>query len=43
MYVPTHFCADEATVRDLLTRHGAADLITATASGLLATLLPPLV
>lgn len=40
MYVPTHFAADEATVHDLLTRHGAADLITATASGLLATLLP---
>jgi transcriptional regulator len=40
MYVPAHFAADDAAVRDLLTHHGAADLVTPTAAGLLATLLP---
>ena len=40
MYVPAQFAASDSTVRDLLSRHGAADLITATAEGLLATLLP---
>ena len=40
MYVPAHFAADDAAVRDLLARHGAADLITLTADGLLATMLP---
>lgn len=41
MYVPAHFAApDEAAVRDLLTNHGAADLITNTDDGMLATLLP---
>jgi transcriptional regulator len=40
MYVPAHFAADDAVVRELLTHHGAADLITATPTGLLATLLP---
>ncbi len=40
MYVPAHFRADDAAVRELLTNHGAADLITSTAGGLLATLLP---
>ena len=40
MYVPAHFAADDTEVRELLTQHGAADLITATASGLTATLLP---
>jgi transcriptional regulator len=40
MYVPSHFAADEAAVRDLLANHGAADLVTATPQGLLATLLP---
>jgi transcriptional regulator len=40
VYVPAHFAADEATVRDLLDHHGAADLVTATASGLVATFLP---
>jgi transcriptional regulator len=40
MYVPAHFAADDAAVRDLLLHHGAADLITPTADGLLATLLP---
>jgi transcriptional regulator len=40
MYIPAHFAADDAAVRDLLARHGAADLITLTADGLLATMLP---
>ena len=40
MYIPEHFAADDAAVRRLLTNHGAADLITTTTSGLLATLLP---
>jgi transcriptional regulator len=40
MYVPAHFAADDATVRELLARHGAADLITQTEDGLLATMLP---
>jgi transcriptional regulator len=41
MYVPTHFAAaDDDAVRDLLRHHGAADLVTSTARGLVATLLP---
>ena len=40
MYIPAHFAADDATVHELLTRHGAADLITLTAHGMLATMLP---
>jgi transcriptional regulator len=40
MYVPAHFAADDDAVRELLTQHGAADLITATPGGLLATMLP---
>ncbi len=40
MYVPAHFAADDATTRELLARHGAADLVTVTEHGLLATLLP---
>lgn len=40
MYVPTHFAVDDEAVGELLSRHGAADLVTATAEGLLATLLP---
>lgn len=40
MYVPAHFAADDATVADLLARHGAADLVTVTPQGLQATLLP---
>jgi transcriptional regulator len=40
MYIPAHFAADDATVRELLARHGAADLITLTEDGLLATMLP---
>jgi transcriptional regulator len=40
MYVPSHFAAGDADVRALLESHGAADLITATDDGLVATLLP---
>ena len=40
MYIPAHFAADDAAVEDLLFRHGAADLITLTDDGLLATMLP---
>jgi transcriptional regulator len=40
MYIPAHFAAADATVDELLTRHGAADLITLTDDGLLATMLP---
>ena len=40
MYVPAHFKPDDDEVRDLLRNPGAADLITATADGLLATMLP---
>jgi transcriptional regulator len=40
MYVPAHFAADDAAVEELLLNHGAADLITPTADGLIATLLP---
>jgi len=40
MYIPAHFAADDVTVRELLARHGAADLVTLTADGLLATMLP---
>jgi transcriptional regulator len=40
MYVPAHFAADDAAMTDLLTRQGAADLITVTEQGLLATMLP---
>lgn len=40
MYVPAHFAADDDAVRDLLLNYGAADLITSTAKGLLATMLP---
>lgn len=40
MYTPAHFAADEAAVCELLTGHGAADLVTATADGLVATTLP---
>ena len=37
---PPHFAADEQAVDDLLTHHGAADLITATPEGVVATMLP---
>ena len=30
MYIPAHFAADEQAVDDLLTHHGAADLIVLT-------------
>lgn len=40
VYVPADFKPDDAAVRELLAHHGAADLITSTARGLLATLLP---
>ncbi|MBA4866095.1 FMN-binding negative transcriptional regulator [Streptomyces sp. PSKA54] len=40
MYVPEHFMPGEAAVRELLSNHGASDLITMTPQGLQATLLP---
>src|ERR1017187_10080609 len=40
MYIPAHFAGDDATTLELLAEHGAADLITLTADGLLATMLP---
>jgi len=42
VYVPAHFAADEASVHALLHRARAADLITATEDGLVATMLPVL-
>lgn len=40
MYVPAHFAPDDDAVHELLIHHGAADLITATPEGLVATMLP---
>jgi hypothetical protein len=40
MYIPAHFAVDDVATRELLAKHGAADLITLTADGLLATMLP---
>ena len=40
MYVPQHFAMDDDAVRELLHRHGAGDLVTATDEGLVATMLP---
>jgi transcriptional regulator len=40
MYVPAHFRPNDEEVRELLRHPGAANLITATAEGLLATMLP---
>ena len=40
MYVPAHFKPDDDDVRELLRNLGAADLITSTDEGLLATMLP---
>jgi transcriptional regulator len=40
MYIPQHFAAPEAAVRKLLTGPAAANLVTITPKGLLATLLP---
>ena len=40
MYVPAHFEPDDQAVNELLRHPGAAELITATEDGLLATMLP---
>lgn len=40
MYVPAHFAADADSLNELLSRPGAANLVTSTAQGMLATLLP---
>ncbi len=40
MYIPAHFAVDPAAIDELLVKHGAADLITLTEDGLLATMLP---
>jgi len=40
VYVPAHFAADPGEVRALLARSRAADLVTPTAAGLVATFLP---
>jgi transcriptional regulator len=40
MYTPNHFAAGPDTVQGLLARPGAANLVTMTSQGLLATLLP---
>lgn len=40
MYVPQHFAADQEAVSELLSNAGAANLVTSTERGLLATLLP---
>jgi transcriptional regulator len=40
MYIPAHFAPDEALVDELLRNHGAADLVTVTERGLVATMLP---
>jgi transcriptional regulator len=40
MYIPAHFAASSEAVTDLLVNHGAADLVTVTSDGLLATMLP---
>jgi transcriptional regulator len=40
VYIPAHFAIDPAAVDELLAKHGAADLITLTEDGLLATMLP---
>lgn len=40
MYVPAQFAVDNAELGKLLTGHGAADLVTATSHGLLATVVP---
>jgi transcriptional regulator len=40
MYIPAHFAPDEALVGELLRNHGAADLVTLTGRGLVATMLP---
>src|ERR1700750_2340299 len=40
MYVPAHFAPDQTQVDELLRNHGAADLVTVTERGLVATMLP---
>ncbi|MBJ7340647.1 FMN-binding negative transcriptional regulator [Mycolicibacterium sp.] len=40
MYVPNHFAPDDEAVHELLSRNGAADLVTVGPMGLEATLLP---
>jgi transcriptional regulator len=40
MYVPAHFAADDEAVLELLDNHGAADLVTMSPDGLVATMLP---
>jgi transcriptional regulator len=40
VYVPAHFAAEDQDVQQLLTHHGAADLITHGPAGLEATMLP---
>ncbi|MGY2746559.1 FMN-binding negative transcriptional regulator [Arthrobacter sp. UYCu723] len=40
MYTPAHFAAGPDAIHDLLTRPAAANLVTMTLQGLLATLLP---
>lgn len=40
MYIPAHFAAGPDVIRDLLTRPSAANLVTMTSQGLLATFLP---
>jgi transcriptional regulator len=40
MYVPAHFAPDQSVVDELLRNHGAADLVTMTERGLVATMLP---
>jgi len=40
MYIPAHFTPDADLVDELLRDHGAADLVTVTEQGLMATFLP---
>lgn len=40
MYIPAHFAAGPGAVQDLLAAPAAANLVTMTANGMLATLLP---
>ncbi|BCW81905.1 FMN-binding negative transcriptional regulator [Arthrobacter sp. NicSoilC5] len=40
MYIPAHFAAQPGAIRNLLAHAGAANLVTMTDDGLLATLLP---
>ena len=40
MYIPRHFAASDELAGELLRNHGAADLVTVTDDGLVATLLP---